>query len=260
MRETWGRAARRAATSPAGDRTASRTGGGRPVGVACTHPSDPLIRVPVTQPVPDAALDARLDALCAEGWEVFEQFDRTVRTPGNFHPFVNADYEVVRATLLRLRAPGKRFLEWGSATGVITIMADLMGFDACGIELDASLVETARALAARHGSNARFVAGSFLPTGFVWRARDGDARTGTIGDGPSGYLQLGRALDDFDVVFGYPWGGEEPLMLDLMRQYGSPDALLLMHDTNRGVRAYRGGREVPGFAMSRDGERPGGTA
>jgi hypothetical protein len=22
-------------------------------------------------------------------------------------------------------------------------------------------------------------------------------------------MQLGRALDDFDVVFGYPWGGEQ---------------------------------------------------
>ena len=121
-------------------------------------------------------------------------------------------------------------------------MADLMGFDACGIELDASLVETARKLATRHGSQARFVAGSFLPTGYEWRARDGDTRTGTIGEGPSGYLQLGHALDDFDVVFGYPWGGEAPLMLDVMQQYGARDALLLLFDTNGGVNAYRGGR------------------
>jgi hypothetical protein len=121
-------------------------------------------------------------------------------------------------------------------------MADLIGFDACGIELDPALVTTARALAARHGSGARFVAGSFLPAGYQWRRRDGDTRTGTIGEGPSGYLQLGRALDDFDLVFGYPWSGEEALMYDLMQRYGRPDALLLVHDTNRGVLAYRGGR------------------
>jgi hypothetical protein len=189
----------------------------------------------------DAPLEARLDALLADGWEVWERFDRTVREPG-FHPFVAADYDVVRSALLPLRAPGRRFLEWGSAIGTITIMADLMGFDASGIELDASLVATARDLAARHGSRARFVAGSFLPTSYRWRSRDGDSRTGTIGDGPSGYLQLGRALDDFDVVFGYPWGGEAPLMLDVMQQYGSPDALLLLFDTNGGVQRYRGGR------------------
>jgi hypothetical protein len=192
----------------------------------------------------ETALRARLDALCAEGQAIWEDFDRTVRERG-FHPFVAADYGAVRAALLRRRAPGLSFLEWGSATGTIAIMADLMGFDACGIELDAALVESARALAARHGSRARFVVGSFLPADFRWRAYDRNARPGTIGDGPSGYLQLGRALDDFDVVFGYPWGGEEPLMLDLMRRYGRPDATLLLHDPNAGVRAYRGGRQIP---------------
>lgn len=188
-------------------------------------------------------LHARLDALCADGWALWEQFDRTVRATG-FHPFVAADYEAVREALLDVRAPGRRFLEWGAATGVITIMADLMGFEACGIELDPSLVTTARALAARHGSGARFVAGSFLPTGYRWRSPDGDARTGTIGEGDSGYLALGRALDEFDVVFGYPWGGEAPVMRDVFRQYGRPGALLLLHDAVDGVHRYRDGREV----------------
>jgi hypothetical protein len=191
----------------------------------------------------DAALHARLDAVCADGWALWDRFEQDVRGHA-FHPFVAADYEVVRAALLPLRAPGRRFLEWGSASGVITVMADVMGFEACGIELDAQLVTTARALAARHGSHARFVTGSFLPTGYRWRSRDGDADTGTIGEGPSGYLQLGRALEDFDVVFGYPWGGETPLMHDVMRRYGARDALLLLHDTVDGVRAYRDGREV----------------
>ena len=152
----------------------------------------PLPRTPdrMTPHAPDAALDARLDAVCAEGWEFWEHFDRTVREP-RFHPFVAADYAVVRAALLTLRAPGRRFLEWGSASGVITVMADLMGFDAYGLELDASLVETARALATRHQSGACFVAGSFLPGGYRWRGRDGDTRTGTIGDGAPGYLELG---------------------------------------------------------------------
>jgi len=190
----------------------------------------------------DPALRARLDAVVAEGRTIWERFDRTVRERA-FHPFVAADYEAVRAVLMELRAPGRCFLEWGSATGIITIMADLMGFDACGIEIDGALVETARAVASRHGSKARFVAGSFLPTGYVHRTPDGDARTGTLEEGASGYLALGRPLEDFDVVFGYPWGGEEPVMLDVMRRYGSPKALLLLYDASGEVRAYRGGRE-----------------
>jgi hypothetical protein len=192
----------------------------------------------------EGALDRRLDALCADGWEIWHRFDETFRRR-HFHPFVPADYNTARNLLASLRAPGCRFLEWGSATGIITIMADMMGFDAYGIEIDASLVATAREVATRHRSAARFVAGSFLPTGYRFRPRDGDGRTGTIGDGPSGYVELGRALEDFDVVFAYPWGGEEAVMLDVMQRYGRSDARLLLYDADNTVRVYRDGRLVP---------------
>jgi hypothetical protein len=103
-------------------------------------------------------------------------------------------------------------------------------------------VETARTLAARFGSGARFAAGSFLPSGYRYRPRDGDGRIGTIGQGESAYPALGHPLDDFDLVYGYPWDGEEPLMLDLMRAYGARGARLLVHGGNEGVRVYRDGR------------------
>lgn len=186
-------------------------------------------------------LDKRLDALGADGWEIWERFDDTYRRR-HFHPFVPADYGVARKVLSSLRAPGRRFLEWGAATGIITIMADLMGFEACGIEIDASLVAIACEVANRHRSAARVVAGSFLPTGYRYRAPDGDSRMGTIADGPSAYLKLGLALDDFDVVFGYPWSGEEAVMLDVMQRYGRADALLLLYDSDATVHVYRGGR------------------
>ena len=187
----------------------------------------------------DAALRARLAEVSAAGWTIFEQFEADVRDR-RFHPFVAADYDAVLAALIAQRGTGLRFLEWGSASGVITIMADLLGYDACGIELDESLVQTARDLATRFHSGARFVAGSFLPTGYAFNPGKGDGGTGWVGAGPSGYLQLGRALDDFDVVFGYPWGGGEPMMLDLMQCYGRADALLLLYGVDHGVTAYRG--------------------
>ena len=189
---------------------------------------------------PDSALRARLDALCDEGWAVFERFDREVRDR-RFHPFVAADYELVLAALLEHRRPALRFLEWGSASGVITIMADLLGYEACGIEIDESLVATARGLALRFESGARFVHGSFLPSGYAFNAR-APTRWTASGGAESGYMQLGRALDDFDVVFGYPWGSEEAMMLDLMRCYGQPNGLLLLFGVDSGVRGYRGGR------------------
>ena len=188
----------------------------------------------------DAELRARIDALCEEGRAFWHDFDAGVRQD-HWHPFVAADYDCVLEALVSLRRPGRRFLEWGSATGVITIMADLLGFDACGIELDASLVTVARELAERTGSKARFAAGSLIPMGWEFRPRDGDARMGTIGEGPSGYLELGRALSDFDVVYAYPWGGEEDMMLALMRAHGHEDARLVMHSNDYGVRVYHRG-------------------
>lgn len=188
----------------------------------------------------DHDLDARLAAVIADGQAIWERFDREVRREA-FHPFMPADYPGVLETLKSLRAPGQRFLEWGSATGVITILADLLGFEAYGIELDPRLVEVARALAARHGSSARFAAGSLFPTGYRYRGADGDDRTGTLGDGESAYRRLGHPLHGFHVVYGYPWDGEAPVMHDLMRRYGGPGARLVMQSGNDGVRVFRNG-------------------
>lgn len=187
------------------------------------------------------ALRARLAELADEGWEIWQRFDVEVRQR-RFHPFVPADYDCVLQTLLALRRPGLRFLEWGSATGVITIMADLLGYEAYGIELDPALVDTARELAERYDSRARFAAGSFLPAGYRWRPPGGDGRTGTIGDGASAYPGLGHPLEDFNVVYGFPWNGEEAMMLDLVRRYGGRGARLLVHGGGEGMKVYRDGR------------------
>ncbi len=198
----------------------------------------------------DPDLATRLKELCHEGWEIWSRFDARVRRE-SFHPFVAAEYEDVLPALISVRAPGRRFLEWGSATGVITIMADLLGFEAYGIELDADLVGEARGLADAWGSGARFAAGSLLPTGYRFRGNRGGGRLGTIGEGTSGYLELGHPLEDFDVVYGFPWSGEEAMMLDLMRCYGRSDALLLLNTGDHGMTMYRGGRSM---VQKRQGE------
>ncbi len=190
---------------------------------------------------PDSAVQLRIRALMEEGRELWRRFDLEVRVR-SWHPFVPSDYERALRTLLALREPGRRFLEWGSATGVITIMADLLGFEAHGIELDGELVGLARELARKYGSSARFVQGSFLPAGYEWRPADGDGRLGTIGHGRPAYRELGHALADFDVVWGYPWGGEEPIMQDIMRRYGRADGCLVLHGPGEDERV-RDGRD-----------------
>jgi hypothetical protein len=189
-------------------------------------------------------LQARLDQLCSEGWEIFERFDLEVRDK-RFHPFVAAEYEKVLDALIAARSPGLRFLELGSASGVITVMADLLGFEAYGIELDASLVRTAEGLATRFDSKARFVNGSFFPSGFKVNAPRGKgmaaapASIWNVEGGESAYPELGLALDDFDLVFGFPWGGEAFTMLELMKSYGNRNATLLLYTVDEGVRSHR---------------------
>ncbi len=191
----------------------------------------------------DADRWARVNALCEAGWAVWDEF-AAGEAERPFHPFVAADYDVVRDALWPYRGRSLRFLEWGSATGVITVMADLIGFRAAGIELDSNLVGMARTLAERFGSRATFAHGSFLPDGYRWRSADGDTRTGTIGSGRSGYQILGQSLDEFDIIFGYPWDGEASMMHDLMNRYGRSSAVLLLHGAGTGVRAFRAGSEI----------------
>jgi hypothetical protein len=174
----------------------------------------------------DPALRRTITALIDDGYEIWERFDAEVRQK-EWHPFVPFDYENALRMLLEIGPGPQKFLEWGSGTGVITIMADLLGFDAHGIELDGRLVKSGQELAQKYGSKARLVEGSFLPAGYRWRG-NGDDRMGTIGEGRSGYLELGMPLESFDVVFGYPWDGEAPLMRDVMKQYGRADARLIL--------------------------------
>lgn len=176
------------------------------------------------------ALQTKLTRLIAEGREIAGAFDLDFRQK-NWHPFIAADYDVVLRQLLRLRRPGARlsFLECGCATGVITIMADLLGFDACGIEIDADLVAVARRLADKYDSTARFALGSFLPTGYEYRDPEGDGRLGTLIQGNSAFPQLGRTLEGFDIVFAYPWDGESAVLEDLMKRHGGSGARLLLY-------------------------------
>ena len=206
--------------------------GHEPKGVETGAPSRAALLKP--------ALRARLDALLDEGQEIWDRFDTEVRAH-RFHPFVPSDYSRVLEVLLRLHRPGLRFLEWGSATGVITIMADLIGYEGYGIEIDPELIDIARGLAGRFESGARFASGSFLPTGYRYRPRKGDGRLGTIARGISAYPELQHPLEDFDVVFGYPWSGEEPIMHDLFRCHGRADARLVLQSAT-GVEAYLGGQ------------------
>ena len=157
--------------------------------------------------------------------------------------FVAAYHALRQITELNLSAGG-RFCEWGSGIGSVTCLAALLGYDAIGIEIEPDLVETAISLADDHTIEAEFVHGSFVPQGgeecLDAHAYDLDREvTWLRSDGADAYEELGLDADDFDLVFAYPWPGEEAVIYDLFAEFAGVGALLLTHHGEEGLRLQR---------------------
>ena len=154
-----------------------------------------------------------------------DQRDRVV--PG----FVPSDfvrvYEALRAIRRNVLAPGNLFCEWGSGLGVVTILAAKLGFCACGIELEAELVEGARGLANEFGAEVEFVCGTLIPSGGEGYA-DRTMEAAWLGmGGADAYEELELDACDFDVIFAYPWPGDEDVIEGLFEEYAAAGAWLL---------------------------------
>jgi hypothetical protein len=92
-------------------------------------------------------------------WEFIEQGLQRGKSIACFD-YVPSNYDVVYAALEAL--PRGRFCEWGSGMGIITGLAAMLGFDAHGIELDASLVTASRQLLADFGLSATIETGDYF--------------------------------------------------------------------------------------------------
>ena len=94
----------------------------------------------------------------------------------------------------------------------------MLGYDACGVEIDEKLLRESRELAARYDVRARFEHGTY------------DAAK----PGLKVFTAQRRA-----AVYVYPWPGEEPFFLDLFAATAEPGAWLLMGLGPEDVRLYR---------------------
>ncbi|MDA1265702.1 MAG: hypothetical protein O2816_11540, partial [Planctomycetota bacterium] len=87
---------------------------------------------------------ARLDHLLRRGAELWRDF--LANRGGLFHGFIPADHRSAHDRLVLEGGRHDSFLELGSGIGLITILADLCGYDAYGIEIDPELYELSYAL------------------------------------------------------------------------------------------------------------------
>lgn len=183
----------------------------------------------------------RVAGLIADALERIAAFDD--ERPAAIPAFIPSDFEQVYRALAAVQAAGlaagHRFIEWGSGIGAITCLAERLGFDAVGIEIEPALVEMAESLAAAHGIEVQFACGSFLPPGAEPRIDHLASIAWLATDGPDGYAELDLDPDDFDVVFAYPWPGEEQVIFDLFADCAAVGALLLTFHGQDGVRLQR---------------------
>lgn len=149
------------------------------------------------------------------------------------HGFVPSDYRMVDACLRwiveRQLATGHAFCEWGSGFGVITLLASLHDFDACGVEVEGELVARARQLAEDCDIAAQFCEGSAIPPGKSRLEKYLVEQSLVDTDTPAAYDELGLEIDDFDLIFVFPWPGEEAFWEKLFDQCAADGALLLTY-------------------------------
>ena len=169
--------------------------------------------------------------------------------------FVPSDFVTVYHSLRAITegnlAPGTSLCEWGSGFGVVASLAAMLEFKACGIEIERSLFDASRSLADDFGLPVEFVHGSFVPSGAEADVEEAYADTSAeyfwlVTDADNAYDELGLCPHDFDVVFAYPWPGEECLIEGLFEKYAAEEALLLTYTQYNSVRLQRKVGEMPG--------------
>lgn len=178
-----------------------------------------------------ADAEARIDAFFEERWQE------------PIVGFVPSDFARLWPALAAVReqelAPGNRFCEWGCGFAVVAGLAARLGFAAHGIEIERDLLDAARPLLAAHALDVALACGSFIPPGGERLAQIKAEMAWLITDGPDGHALLQREPDDWDVVFAYPWPGEEHVIERLFDRYARSGALLITWRTEKGARVQK---------------------
>lgn len=159
--------------------------------------------------------------------------------------FVPSDYPMVYSMLRHITdaklAPGAAFCEWGSGLGIVAGLAALLDFDVYGIEIEQDLVDDSENFLEQFDLHAQFACGSYVPQDGQALTDDADESSWLALSGANAYDALGLEIDDFDIIFVYPWPGEEQTVRRLFSRFASVGALLV---TYRGLEEIRVTRKV----------------
>jgi SAM-dependent methyltransferase len=197
--------------------------------------------VEIELPAVRGQVPAAVAELLADAEERLRQYD--AKYQASIPAFVPSDFELVYHALAWIQssqlAAGRRFLEWGSGIGIVACLAAMVDFDAIGIEIEEPLVQIAESIAEDHGIDVEFACGSYVPHG----AEPFIDTTGEVNwlrtDRPDAYADFDLEPEDFDLIYAYPWPGEEQVIFDLFERSASVGALLLTFHGQDGLRLQR---------------------
>ncbi len=169
------------------------------------------------------------------------------KVPAGYRGFVPCNYRKLYSVLRLIERNrltcGMKFCEWGSGIGIATMIASMVGFEAHGIEIDAGLVEVAEGLIQEHGLAVNIVCGSFVPEGvddLIDSAfAENDGSISMVTEAVDAYSELGLEIDEFDIVFCFPWPTDETLTAEIFDRCASTGALLLTYDEMNGFSLRR---------------------
>ncbi len=156
--------------------------------------------------------------------------------------FVAADYELVYQSLVWARKTqlliGQRFLEWGCGFGVVSAMASTLAFDTIGIEAEIDLLSQGRRVIRDWKADVELIHGNFLPSNIDHLADD--PTLPSLGHQvESAYESMGLDLEDFAIVYAYPWPGEDDFHERVFDQHGARGGLMLQFCGPNDVRLWR---------------------
>jgi hypothetical protein len=202
-----------------------------------------FIDVSSVSPTADAAefiaeADVRIDAYLDQ--------DRKLRLARYIPSDPLAVYAALAVIIRDDLAPGNNFCEWGSGFGVATCLATMLGYDAVGIEMDPVLHRESIKLAKDFEIRCEFSCGDFVPSGFEFRSDDKRTAGGLVESSllPSqeqfrdSFFDDAYPIDDFDVIYSYPWPGEAAMLEDLFDSAAAEDTLLVTYCSVDGIRVF----------------------
>ena len=197
------------------------------------------IEMPDTiQEVGQTASAARLIDLANKRIDAYTRSKRPV-----IENFVHCDFGLVDRTLAWIASnhllAGERFCEFGSGFGVATLLAELHGLDAVGIEIEPYLVDQSYKLAETLGLSSQFYCGSFVPRDLPgildWSCEVDHVLT----DEGDVYDEIGSELDEFDLFFAFPWPGEHGFFEAVFDECAADRSCLLSYRGRDGMHLLR---------------------